>query len=132
MSRVRNIVALVLLAAWPVMTSHALLQHWGVIHVVHVDHDSGDGSHEHETDNHAFADGGYLKGSSSIQVTKPLSSVVRTPLSTAALLAPVFALQREVRPCGPSPPGAAPPEFSNRWQFSFRAALPVRAPSFAS
>ena len=33
---------------------------------------------------------------------------------------------------GLSPPGSAPPELSHRWQFSFRAALPVRAPSSVS
>jgi hypothetical protein len=125
-------VALALLAFWPVMTSHALLQHWGVIHEVHSDHDSGDGSHEHDSDNHAFADGGYLRGSSSIQVTKPLSSVVLIPFATATLLAIAFSLQREVRPCGPAPPGTAPPELSHNWQFSFRAALPARAPSLVS
>lgn len=131
-TRVQNIVALILLAAWPVMTSHGLLQHWGVIHEVHAHHDGDGGSHEHDSDSHAFADGGYVKGSSIIQVMKPLSSVVPIPFANAAMLALVFTVQREVRPSGPAPPGTAPPELSHTWQFSLRAALPGRAPSLAS
>lgn len=128
----RMIVALVMLAFWPVITSHPLLQHLGLIHEVHDDHDSDGGSHEHDTDNHAFADGGYLRGSSDVSVSKPFGSGAAFPFATALLAAPVTLALREGFNSGPSPPGTAPPELSHRWQFFFRAALPVRAPSFAS
>lgn len=130
--RVRNIVALVLLAFWPAMTSHPLLQHLGLIHQVHEDHDSSGDSHEHDADNHAFADGDYLLGSKDVSVWKPVASAAVLPFATAILLSMETLARREVFNSGPAPPGTAPPELSHRWQFSFRAALPVRAPSFAS
>jgi len=129
---VRNIVALILMAAWPVMTSHPVLQHLAFIHQVHEDHDNGGGSHEHDADNHAFADGDYLRGSSGVSVCKPLAPAAVTPFATAVLLAVESLARREVFNSGTAPPGTAPSELSNRWQFSFRTALPVRAPSLAS
>ena len=128
----RNIVALILLAAWPVMSSHPLLQHFGLIHEVRADHDRDGGSHEHDTDNHGFADGGYVRGSTSIAVWKPLASAAVLPFATAMLLSLESLARPEGINSGPAPPGAARSELSNRWQFIFRAALPVRAPSFAS
>jgi hypothetical protein len=125
-------VAWVLLAGWPVLTSHALLQHWGVIHEVHADHHSGDGSHEHDADNHAFADGGYLSGANNVKVTKPLSVALFISCFVARLLALICLFEREFRFFGPAPPGTSPPELSRIWQFFSRAALPVRAPSFLS
>ena len=129
---VRTIVALSLLTCWPVMTSHVFLQQWGVIHEVHSDHDGADGSHGHSADNHAFADGGYLKGSTGIQVAPPFGSATFVPFAASLLSAIVFSLDCEVRHCGPGPPGTGPPGLSQRWQFSSRAALPIRAPSLLS
>jgi hypothetical protein len=58
-----------------------------------------------------------------------ISSPVHAVASPLALSVPDHSL--------PADPGvsvltAAPPEIPNAWQFSLRAALPVRAPSFAS
>jgi hypothetical protein len=128
---VRSMVALVFLAFWPVMTSHPLLQQLGVIHQVHEDHDDGAGSHEHDTDNHACADGDYLKGSNSISVWKPFASVA-APFVTTLLFSTQSFARLDMFSSGPAPPGTAPPELSNIWQFSFRAALPARAPSLIS
>jgi hypothetical protein len=130
--RVRIIVALVLLAFWPVITSHPLLQHFGLIHQVHEDHDGSGGSHEHDTDNHAFAEGDYLLGSKDVSIWKPLASATVLPFATAMLLSMESLARGEGFNSGPAPPGTAPPELSNCWQFSFRAALPVRAPSLTS
>jgi hypothetical protein len=124
----RNLVALTLVALWPVMTSHALLEQWGVIHQVHADHDGGPGSHEH-SDDHAFADGGYLRGSRTIQVVKAVSSAVFLPSALDGPEALMLPSLPGVRPFGAVPPGTAPPELARRWQFLLRAALAVRAPS---
>lgn len=132
MRLVRNIVALALLAFWPVLTSHVLLQHWGVIHEIHAHHDDSDGSHEHGPDNHALADGDYLRGSSSTPAIKSLAPVSSNPVVRATLLALNFCIERDLWSGGRAPPGAAPTELSHTWQFSFRAALPARAPSHSS
>jgi hypothetical protein len=124
---VRKIVALVLLALWPVITSHCWLQQRGLIHHIHEDHNMGGGSHEHNSDNHAFADGNYLQSSSAISVLKPMASTALLPFSTPFL--PASISQREVFDSGLPPPGVAPPELGTHWQFSFRTALPIRAPS---
>jgi len=64
-----------------------------------------------------------------------LSSV--QPLPTAPLLAVVAATlvsleQEDAHSLQPSAPPTAPPRPPKPWQFSLRAALPVRAPSIAS
>jgi hypothetical protein len=130
--RVWIIVALLMLAAWPVMTSHSLLQHFGLIHQVHEDHDDDGGSHEHNSDNHPFADGDYLRGSNTVSVWKPVATTAALPFLAAIFLSVETRTEPEVFHSGPAPPGIAPPELSHSWQFSFRAALPVRAPSFTS
>lgn len=131
-----NIMAMLMLVTWPVMSSHPLLQQFGLIHEIHADHDDdddgGDGRpHEHNADNHSFADGGYLRNSSSISVIKPAFSIPALPPLTA-IFCSFEACAAEISHSGPAPPGIAPPELTLGWQFAFRAALPVRAPSFIS
>jgi len=128
------IVALALAALWLPASSHALLEHFEVIHHVHADHDhdsDAGGSHEHDADNHDAADGRYVTSAAKVQAPKPLASPAFIWLVTA-----LVTVQAEVEAngslSGPFPPGTAPPELSHRWQFFFRAALPVRAPSYAS
>ena len=130
--RFNKIMSLLLAAVWLPAASHALLEHFELIHVVHADHeqDAG-GSHEHDADNHEAADGRCLISSAKIQISKPAATSAIHWL-VAALLAGRADVESEVSHRGPSPPGVAPPEFSHRWQFSLRAALPVRAPSLAS
>lgn len=132
MRKLKSIVALLLAALWLPASSHALLEHLELIHHVHADHeaDSG-GPHEHEADNHAAADGLCLAPSVKTLPTKPVA-VVPFPWLDVALLNAAQNFSALPSHPGPSPPGTAPPEFSHCWQFSFRAALPVRAPSFAS
>lgn len=131
MRHLRIMVAWAMLAFWPVLTSHSLLQNWGIIHEVHADHNGEGKTHEHHSDDHPFADGDYLKGSGSVQLTKPHNLAGIIPFATVALLALAFTLEDSCSG-GLAPPGAAPPELVHTWQFSFRAALPVRAPSLAS
>lgn len=118
-----------LLAIWPAVTSHALLEQAGVIHVVHDDHHGDDGSHEHNTDNHVFADGDYASPRSATALMNPGSPVVQTAIFQSAFV--LAFLSGDDSP-GPAPPGTAPPLLQKSWYFLFRTALPVRAPSFIS
>lgn len=121
---------MLLLAIWPAVTSHALLEQAGLIHVVHDDHHGSDGSHEHDADNHAFADGDYTSVSAVKLLKKPDSVVSPTLLLQAFSYISVF-LAEDDSP-GPAPPGTAPPLLQKSWYFLLRTALPVRAPSSIS
>ena len=147
----RNVVAVILVAIWPAVTSHALLSHSGLIHIVHSDHHShGDrsaihqhlyhdqhgaheheeGSHEHNGENHAFADGDYRSASASKLIFKPSLSVLFTAGSAMTALVPRG--EASVNSPGPAPPGSRSQILQQTWQFSSRAAIPVRAPSILS
>jgi hypothetical protein len=133
-----------LAAVWAPASSHALLERAGMIHVPHADHghgagDDGDhapgqavpGSHEHGEDNHEAADGRCLISSAKPQLAKPVSSSIAPFLACGlAAIADGLCRCRECPRSGLPPPGPAPPELSQIWQFSSRAALPVRAPAF--
>lgn len=129
-NRVRNMVALLMLAVWPLASAHPVLQHFGLIHVIHDDHDADStGSHEHD-DDHAAADGHCLLTSTTVKVPVPQAAV--TPLLICFLAIEWASELRDVQnPSGLAPPGKAPPELSQRWQFTYRTALPPRAPSIA-
>src|SRR5687768_16135807 len=105
--------ALFLAAVWPAVTSHALLEQAGLIHIVHLDHhhshdhddDHGGGSHEHNSDDHDFADGGYWAKISLTKAPKPnFALLYQTGYLAAALInSPVL---HEPADFGPAPPGA--------------------------
>ena len=125
---------MLLVAGWLPASSHALLQYVGLIHERHAAHDAdstGSHEHEHDTDDHDVADG--ICALSSAQVNVPMPDADATPF-----LLGLFGLERgselnaELSASGLAPPGAAPLQLSSGWQFSFRAALPARAPSFVS
>ena len=134
MIQLRAIVALLLVAFWLPASSHALLEYAGLIHERHADHDDHEaessGSHEHDADNHDAADGKYAPSSTLVRV--PLPDSIAMPMFFAPGLNWASELRIEPPPAGLAPPGTAPPQLSHGWQFSFRAALPVRAPSLAS
>jgi len=132
-----KVVAIILVVVWPAVTSRSLLTHGGIIHVVHSDHahddhehHDGEGSHEHNGDNHTVADGEYRSTSSGKFVIKP-------PLAAAiALIASNAALEQRgewlAHSAGAAPPGSTPQILQQTWQFSNRAAIPGRAPSLLS
>lgn len=128
----RSIVAVLLAAVWLPASSHAVLEHFGLIHQGHAAHHAdSSGSHEHDTDNHEAADGKCALSSKCVSV--PAAKAVATPLSFATLASDwAFELHVAQHPSGLAPPGVAPPQLSHRWQFSFRTALPARAPSLIS
>jgi len=121
-----------LVAFWLPASSHPLLEYAGLIHEVHADHDlDSSGSHEHGSDNHEAADGKYAPSSTHVRV--PLPDAVASPmLFRAPGLDWASELHVEQQPSGLPPPGVAPPQLSHCWQFSFRTALPARAPSLIS
>jgi len=128
------ILSLILATLWVPLSSHAFLQGLGFIHDWHGvhedahDHDA-EASHEHDGSHHDLADGICRNetGSPSLELIS----------SAAATLLPVDVtnggVEAAVRPnydrAGLSPPGNSPPELFQKWRFSLRAALPVRAPS---
>ena len=78
MEQMRRIIALLLLAWLPAVSSHGLLQYWGLIHQFHAahgedSHGSGDteGSHEHHGSDHDAADGNCLLASTHVDVPAP-------------------------------------------------------------
>ena len=146
-----KVVATVLVVLWPAVTSHALLTHGGIIHVVypdehseggggaghqhlshaqHHDHEHDDDSHEQNSDNHAFADGDYRSTTVTKLVFKPSLSALFTAASTIAV--PVQVYEHLVDSPGPAPPGSTPQILQQTWQFSNRTAVLGRAPSFVS
>jgi len=130
--RLRSIVSVLLAAVWLPASSHAMLEHYGLIHQVHADFGAdSSNSHEHDTDSHDAADGKCAL--SSTHVSAPLPDAAAMPLLFCTpSLDWNSALHVGRHPSGLAPPGPAPPHLSHRWQFSFRNALPARAPSLIS
>src|SRR5438093_11872788 len=123
---------IMLVAFWLPASSHALLESAGFIHQHHADHDTDStGSQEHDTDGHDAADGKCALSSTHVSV--PVPDAVATPILICVLhLGWTSERHVELQPSGLPPPGTAPPQLSQRWQFSFRTALPARAPSLIS
>ena len=123
----KTVVTVLLLALWLPATSHALLEQAGWIHTEHADADG-----DSDTDNdHDVADGICRAASTDVQVPQPELTGPPMPISSLDFSLGLAALLQAslAAPNGPDPPGAAPPELSHTWQFSFRASLPPRAPS---
>jgi hypothetical protein len=125
------IIALVLVIAWPVVTSHAWLQQIGWIHHSHEEHGSAGHSHEHLPDNHEFADGDYAPGSAFAKVLKPAS----LDLGAFSLWSGAEPGPRGERAVSGNPlvrAGPSPPGLLDSLHFALRTAQPTRAPSLAS
>jgi hypothetical protein len=138
MGSVQQTIVLLLVALWLPASSHAWLQRVGWIHQQHIHegethadvhhHEDSHDQHEHDAHNHAAADGACLIPSGKIHVLAPVLAATPAWLQVASLTAPADLISLALH-SGLSPPGTSPPELSNIWQFSSRAALPVRAPS---
>jgi hypothetical protein len=130
--RLKPFVAVLLAVMWLLASSHALLEQFELIHQTHADHDAdSSGSHEHDADNHDAADAKCTLASTHVSVPLP-DSVAMPLLFCAPGLNWTCDLDAESDSSGLSPPGTAPPQLLHRWQFSFRTALPARAPSLIS
>jgi hypothetical protein len=123
-NRLQTVAAILLLALWVPITSHEMLEMWGLIHTQAL---AGDGS-GHE-DDHDAADGICHLPAGIFQVEK-----VQQPQIT--LLFPVAIALSLQQLEWPHPSLAqinpSPPDIPVGWQFSLRAALPARAPSLMS
>jgi len=106
-----------MLAVWLPATSHPLLEGIGVIH----EHGVPDSDSDHDA-----ADGLILLPSSAKAPVVNATLVCVLPVVVFLLPEPV-----ETRPTHRMASGTSPP-LPNVWQFVHRAALPPRAPSFAS
>ena len=125
---------------WLPTSSHALLEQIGWIHEAshhHDHHGVDDGEHHHDSESdgeskdHDAADGICRVESSLVDVPSAAAGQVLFFIEVPAHCG-VDRLTDEPGFTGPSPPGTAPPELQATWQFSYRAAVPVRAPSLFS
>ena len=120
----KRAILLVMVALWLPSASHCLLEDIGWIHEDHATTDSDFG--------HDAADGNcHLPISDTSLQSLGLTEDIL--LWNPELLELDWCFELLPGASKPDFPGTAPPaEKIHRWQFIFRAALPVRAPSFAS
>ena len=126
--RFKKIAALLLLAFWVPISSHELLEHWGVIHT-----QASNPIDKHD-DDHDAADGLCVNAASHVQAPQPGVHVSFAPIVQFELwlVASAVVDGSVLEATGPAPPGAAPPELPQTWHFVSRTALPARAPSLIS
>jgi hypothetical protein len=107
----RTIGVLTLLALWVPASSHALLQHAGLIHQdIEHHHDDGE-AHDHgpaDVKDHDAADGICRVESHSAKAPCPHFAIIFLVFDCVADLAS-YALVEQPEHTGPSPPGTAPP-----------------------
>jgi len=125
----RILLTLLLVAFWPLVTSHCSLEQMPGLEFLACADTGADASHQEQscgTDGCASVESGFYK-SDAAQLAVPPPPAALSPFLTALL--------REVV----RPPVAntdrfysAPPELLKVWQFSSRAAAPPRAPSLTS
>lgn len=127
-NRIKPIVATLMLALFALASSHPLLEGLGLIH-----HET---AHTHEQSSsdsdHQLADG---KVSINVNRNETQKSLADSSFNLANILAFALVLLQHEDLSNQSSVEIAcspPPELGTTWQFSSRAALPVRAPSFAS
>jgi len=121
-NRFRTVAALVLLAFWLPISSHELLEHWGVIHT-----QASNPVEKHDND-HDAADGLCRLPPGALQVQKFLArEVAFVALVITESVRDSIWEQASFALVNPSPP-----DIPVGWQFSFRTALPPRAPSLIS
>ena len=127
-TRFKIIAALLLLAFWLPISSHEMLEHWGVIHT-----QASNPIDKHD-DDHDAADGLCVNAASHVQAPQPGVLVSFAPIGQFELwlVASAVVDGSVLEATGPAPPGAAPPELPQTWHFVSRTALPARAPSLTS
>ena len=125
--RLLPLVATLMLALFAFASSHTLLEGLGLIHheVAHSEVPANSDS------NHELADGKCQFNSSRSEIQK-LSAHGSFDLAEILALACVSQLEYLSGQASVEITSSPPPELGTSWQFSSRAALPVRAPSLAS
>lgn len=126
--RLKTIVALMLLVLWAPVTSHCLLERVpGLAFLACAEDDSGKGDCGNDADGCESVESATYR----TEDAQPLVSTfeIKVALLVAILAPDSLPLRGEpLLATGTHPPA----ELSSSWQFSFRTALPPRAPSFAS
>lgn len=127
-TRLKPIAAMLMLTLFAFASSHPLLEGLGLIHQ-EVTHAEGPASSDSD---HELADGKCKINSSRDEIQMPSANGAFDLANLLALTSVL--LQDESQETRPAVEIASspPPELRTTWQFSSRAALPARAPSFAS
>jgi hypothetical protein len=126
----RTLLTLLLVALWPLVTSHCNLEPFaGLEFLSCAEAPANAAPHQEngcETDSCASVESGSYKTEDGRQVV-PAPSLIPSAFLTAILL-------EATQPVASQniAPHFTPPELPKVWQFSFRTALPPRAPSFVS
>lgn len=128
LNRSKSMIAVLLLAVFALASSHPLLQGLDLIHQHSEHHSDSSSSHSDSDRNHDAADGLCRVDSHRNELEQFSGAVLHCLVAVAVFLD---------RDAGFEEPKfansiAPPPELVTTWQFSSRAALPVRAPSFPS
>lgn len=122
---------LALVAVWPLVASHCKLEQlpgFQFLACVEVKVDAGTTHQESdcETDSCASLESGFYKTESGWLTVPPPPALLSPFLTMVSLEAAQPAASQSIIF------DSAPPELPKVWQFSFRTALPPRAPSFVS
>ena len=123
-NRFRTVAAMLLLPIWVPISSHELLENWGLIHI-----QASTGSGDSHDKDHDGADGLCQLPGCSFQIQKFHPAVVSFLLPVALAVCPQDGVEAQACFALVNP---SPPDIPVSWQFSFRAALPARAPSLIS
>lgn len=124
----RTLLTLLLVALWPLVTSHCDLEQLPGLEFLACA-DEGDATHAEsdcDTDTCAAVESGFYKIEDARQV------VPTPPLIPSAFLTAIMLEAAQPEESRSVIIDFAPPELPRVWQFSFRTALSPRAPSFVS
>ena len=125
----RILLTLLLLALWPLVTSHCSLEQMPGLEFLACADETAAAPHQEndcETDGCASVESGFYKTEDGRQV------LPTPPLAASVFLTAILLESAKPAHGGCTVFDAAPPELSKVWQFSQRAAAPPRAPSLAS
>jgi hypothetical protein len=125
----KTVAVFVLLAGWLAASNHCRLELIPGLSFMACC-EQGDGvpaqDRDCENDGCATVEGSFYK----MEDGQP--PVSAPPLAALTLLLPLLSVQVSPTPASHVTPDSLPPELQVRWQFSFRAAAPPRAPSLVS
>ncbi|HEX5219596.1 MAG TPA: hypothetical protein VFZ59_08505 [Verrucomicrobiae bacterium] len=128
MKSLRTLLTLLLVAVWPLATSHCNLEQLPGFEFLScaIDADAAHAESDCETDSCASIESGVYKTEDN-QQTVPTPPSFTSEFLTTMLLAQTELVSTSINDFAP-----APPELPKSWQFSFRTALSPRAPSLVS
>ena len=128
MKSLRTLLTLLLVAVWPLATSHCSLEQLPGFEFISCATEADDGHAETdcETDSCASIESGLYKTEDTQQ------KVPTPPLLTSEFLTTMLLAQTESSSAGIDDLAPPPPELLKSWQFSSRTALSPRAPSLVS